>query len=105
MIDPWHILYPQPPKLKTADRAVPAGLWLESLEPSIDNGVGAAWREARERRRHARDQGPVGHDSAVAKRRFGGGLCLRLAVACAHTEEVDPCPPTCTFPSKTMTRS
>jgi hypothetical protein len=34
-----------------------------------------------------------------------GGLCLRRPAACAHTEEVDPCPPTCTFPSKTMTRS
>jgi hypothetical protein len=34
-----------------------------------------------------------------------GGLCLRRAAACMHTEEVDPCPPTCTFPSKTMTRS
>jgi hypothetical protein len=105
MIGQRHILYPQPLKLKTGDRAVPAGLWLESLEPSIDNSVDAAWHEARERRRHARDQGAVGHDSAVAEWRFGGGLCLRPAVACAHTEEVDLCPPTCTFPSKTMTRS
>lgn len=34
-----------------------------------------------------------------------GGLCLRRPAACAHTEEVDPCPPTCTCPSKTRTRS
>ncbi len=34
-----------------------------------------------------------------------GGLCLRRPAACAQTEEVDPCPPTCTCPSKTMTRS
>jgi hypothetical protein len=33
------------------------------------------------------------------------GLCLRRPAACAHTEEVEPCPPTCTFPSKTRTRS
>jgi hypothetical protein len=105
MMGSWNFLYPQSLKLNTGDRAVPVGLWLGSLQPSIDDGIDAAWREVRERRRHARDQGAVGHDSAVAKRRFGGGLCLRLAVACAHTEEVDPCPPTCTFRSKTMTRS
>jgi hypothetical protein len=44
--------------------------------------------------------GPVG--TARAGR---GGLCLRRPAACAHTEEVDPCPLTYTFPSKTMTRS
>jgi hypothetical protein len=33
------------------------------------------------------------------------GLCLRRPAACAQTEEVDPCPPTCTCPSKTRTRS
>ena len=42
------------------DRAVLAGLGLGSLEPSTDNGGGdAAWREAIERRRPARDQDPV----------------------------------------------
>ena len=40
-----------------------------------------------------------------AARADSGGLCLRRLAACTHTEEVDPCPPTCTFPSKTMTRS
>jgi hypothetical protein len=34
-----------------------------------------------------------------------GGLCLRRPAAGAHTEEVDPCPPTCTCPSKTRTSS
>jgi hypothetical protein len=41
------------------DRAVLAGCWLARLEPSPDDGVDAAWRDARERRRHARDQGRV----------------------------------------------
>jgi hypothetical protein len=34
-----------------------------------------------------------------------GGLCLRHSAACAHTEEVEPCPPICTCRSKTRTRS
>ena len=44
--------------------------------------------------------GPVG-----TARAGSGGLCLRRPAACALTEEVDPCPHTCTFLSKTMTRS
>jgi hypothetical protein len=28
-----------------------------------------------------------------------GGLCLRRSAVCAQTEEVAPCPPTCTCPS------
>jgi hypothetical protein len=34
-----------------------------------------------------------------------GGLCLKRPAARAHTEEVDPCPPTCMCPSKTRTKS
>jgi hypothetical protein len=44
---------------QAGDRAVLAGCWLARLEPSPDDGVDADWRDARERRRHARDQGPV----------------------------------------------
>jgi len=52
-------LYAQALKRNADDRAVLAGLWLESLEPSTDDGGDAAWREAIERRMHARDQGTV----------------------------------------------
>jgi hypothetical protein len=46
-------------QLHAGDRAMRAGLWLGSLEPSTDDGGDAAWREAIERRRPVRDQGPV----------------------------------------------
>jgi len=62
-----HALSPTPAaryaralQLYVGDRAVLAGLGLGSLEPSTADGGGdAAWREAIERRRPARDQGPV----------------------------------------------
>jgi putative addiction module component (TIGR02574 family) len=52
-------LYAQALKLNAGDRAVLAGLLLESLEPSTDGGVDAAWREEIERRMHELDQGTV----------------------------------------------
>jgi hypothetical protein len=47
--------------------------------------------------------GVVGPDGTA--RAGSGGLCLRRPATCPHTEEVELCPPTCTCPSKTMTRS
>ena len=41
------------------NRAVLSCRWLERLEPSTDDGVDAAWPDARERHRHARGQGTV----------------------------------------------
>jgi hypothetical protein len=52
-------LYAQALKRHVGDRAMRAGLLLESLEPSTDDSVDAAWREAIARRRPALDQGTV----------------------------------------------
>ncbi len=52
-------LYAQAMQLNAGDRAVLAGLLLESLEPRVDDGVDEAWREEIERRLHEIDQGTV----------------------------------------------
>jgi putative addiction module component (TIGR02574 family) len=52
-------LYTQAMKLDAGDRAVLAGRLLESLEPSTDEDVDAAWRHEIERRMHELDQGAV----------------------------------------------
>jgi putative addiction module component (TIGR02574 family) len=52
-------LYTQALKLNAGDRALLAGRLLESLEPSTDEDVDAAWRAEIERRMHELDQGTV----------------------------------------------
>jgi putative addiction module component (TIGR02574 family) len=52
-------LYKQALTLSTDDRAMLAGLLLDSLEEGAEDGVEEAWREEVERRMHELDHGTV----------------------------------------------
>jgi putative addiction module component (TIGR02574 family) len=52
-------LYQQALKLSAGDRAVLAGLLLDSLDASAEDGVDEAWRVEIEQRMHELDTGPV----------------------------------------------
>jgi putative addiction module component (TIGR02574 family) len=61
-MDPLHSpakLYQQALKLSAGDRAVFAGLLLDSLDASAEDHVDEAWRAEIERRMHELDTGAV----------------------------------------------
>jgi putative addiction module component (TIGR02574 family) len=77
-MDPSHSpaeLYQQALKLSAGDRAVLAGLLLDSLDASTEDNVDEAWRAEIERRMHELDTGavtPVAWEQVRARLLQGG---------------------------------
>ena len=68
-------LYQQALKLSAGDRAVLAGLLLDSLDASTEGNVDEAWRAEIERRMHELDTGavtPVAWEQVRARLSHGG---------------------------------
>jgi putative addiction module component (TIGR02574 family) len=77
-------LYQQALKLSAGDRAVLAGLLLDSLDASVEDDVDEAWRAEIERRMHELDTGmvtPVAWEQVRARLLQGGTASRPLSSA------------------------